>query len=442
MVFPREDTDPPKAKDLRIAILASYFDLSRDFALRYSGNDRYKNIQQTKICLVGAGALGSELFMQMAKSGIGNWSLIDEDVLLPHNLVRHQLDGDAVLQPKAAALSAKANALLRDNTFSTAIFENYFSKPGKAAIDAALQNASLIIDCSASIPLARHLAHRTDVKARKMSVFFNPMATALVILAEDAEGLYKLDELEFQYYRALTLIPALADHLAQPARMRYSNSCRDITILISPEYVGLLGAVATGAVKKLIGSGEPFIGIWSLDHSSFAVGHTAVPVQNIQKSVVGGWTVCVDEYVMGLIFAAREAKLPVETGGILIGGYDFERRMIYVVDTILSPKDSEEDQTSYVRGTDGVKEKLGEIALHTADHLKYVGEWHSHPENCSLDRSDYDELLFAGLEGEMGQAGYPPLMLIAGDDHYFQLYTELNKKPPGQMQTQNESALV
>jgi len=101
LVFPKVDSDPSKAAFIRISILSPYINISKDLALLYSGNKQYKEIQQTKICQIGTGALGSELFMNMAKSGLGTWSLIDEDIMLPHNLVRHQLDNNDILNSKS-----------------------------------------------------------------------------------------------------------------------------------------------------------------------------------------------------------------------------------------------------------------------------------------------------------------------------------------------------
>ena len=46
--------------------------------------------------LVGAGSLGSMVAAALARAGVGKFLLIDDDVLLPGNLVRHDLDWRAV----------------------------------------------------------------------------------------------------------------------------------------------------------------------------------------------------------------------------------------------------------------------------------------------------------------------------------------------------------
>jgi tRNA A37 threonylcarbamoyladenosine dehydratase len=42
----------------------------------------------------------------LARSGYGDWTIVDHDHMLPHNLVRHQLDSQALGLSKARALAA------------------------------------------------------------------------------------------------------------------------------------------------------------------------------------------------------------------------------------------------------------------------------------------------------------------------------------------------
>ena len=57
------------------------------------------------VTAVGAGALGSQVVANLVRSGFGQWTIIDGDVLLPHNLARHALFGFALGFPKAMVLA-------------------------------------------------------------------------------------------------------------------------------------------------------------------------------------------------------------------------------------------------------------------------------------------------------------------------------------------------
>lgn len=45
-----------------------------------------------KVCVVGCGSLGSKLAVSLARSGVGKFLLVDDDLMLPPNLVRNDLD--------------------------------------------------------------------------------------------------------------------------------------------------------------------------------------------------------------------------------------------------------------------------------------------------------------------------------------------------------------
>ena len=69
----------------------------------------------------------------------------------------------------------------------------------------------------------------------------------------------------------------------------------------------------------------------------------------------------------------RASKLPNETGGVLIGVYDLQRRSTYVVDTVPSPPDSGEWPTLYIRGSDGLMARIQELSEYSGSQLEYVG---------------------------------------------------------------------
>lgn len=423
LIFPYESANTDKAMLSRIGILTPYLQLSRDAAKIYSEYQPADN-SDISIAQIGIGALGSQLFMNLARTGFGQWKLIDSDVLLPHNTVRHYLSDVYVGQPKATALAHEGNSLLNQPNFVAGIWEDYLLPTDGKAMDQMLTEADIVLDVSTSIPVERSLSRRKDLRGHCISMFLNPSGTDLVVLAEDNKRQFPLDVLEFQYYRALLQYGSLKGHLQKTVVIRYSNSCRDITSRISQDSVGLHAAIGSKKLKKLVTSATPEISVFRTNDES-EVNVTNVPVSEYITVKRGEWEVYVDQWLIQILSEARLKKLPNETGGILIGGYDFERKRIYLVDSILSPKDSEETSQSYVRGIHGVKEILAQIDSDTAGHLVYAGEWHSHPEDCSVAMSDDDIILFQEIQVEMNAIGFPPLMLILGDNDYFQIYMKM-----------------
>ena len=410
-----------KAKTSPIDIFIPFCKLTKQDALFFSGseNDAQRDIVITQI---GTGALGSQLFINVAKTGWGNWKLVDDDVLLPHNSVRHALSSLYTGYPKSDSLAAEANAYFGSN-FVESTCENYLSPTSGSLLNDFLHKSDLILDVSTSIAVERDLADRKELKPRRVSMFLNPSGKDLIILAEDTARKFPLDILEFQYYRELNRSANLNEHLKGDRGVRYSNSCRDITTRIPQALVALHAAIAGAQLKKIAGDNAASIAIWQAN-DDLEVKKTQIQVEQFRVINKGVWTIYIDSFLIQKIAKARLGKLPNETGGILIGGYDFQRRKVYLVDTVLSPKDSDENPVSYVRGIEGLKKQLSDINTWTVGHLGYAGEWHSHPDGCSLSMSGYDIILFDEISREMSAIGLPPLMLIAGDNEKIALYIE------------------
>ena len=140
------------------------------------------------------------------------------------------------------------------------------------------------------------------------------------------------------------------------------------------------------------------------------------------KCQKGEWTLWTDRCFLDKVYAARIKKLPNETGGVLIGAYDMQRKIIYVVDYFLAPPDSEEWPTGFIRGYQGLNSRREEVKQITEGQLEYIGEWHSHPSGCNLNPSQDDRQVFDWLSKHMKTDGLPPLMLIVGDPGKYAFY--------------------
>jgi proteasome lid subunit RPN8/RPN11 len=127
------------------------------------------------------------------------------------------------------------------------------------------------------------------------------------------------------------------------------------------------------------------------------------------------WTVVTDTGLLARLSTIREEKLPNETGGVLLGSFDVERRIVYVADTIASPPDSDEWPFHYIRGCSGLRAEVEAMCNLTDGMLEYVGEWHSHPHGCGAAPSGDDRRVFSWISDNMALDGLPGVMMIAGD---------------------------
>ncbi len=386
--------------------------LSRPLAAQLNGCEQPDD---ARIALVGAGAVGSQLFDNLARAGFGTWAIVDKDHWLPHNFARSPLPGAAIGRAKATALAAHARQIIGDLVVFPVVADVLHPGQTAAALEAAFRNAHIILDTSASVAVARHLAREIASTARRISFFLNPSGTDAIMLVEDTARSLPLDHLEMEYYRALLHEPALTGHLEVVSEsIPYARACHDRTSRIPQDLVALHTATGSRALPRCLGSGEASITIWRATEAGEITRHT-VALSGCTVAVAGAWTLSISDAVLDTTRRARAAKGRNETGGVLVGAIDTSRNVIYVADALLSPPDSEEWPTSYIRGCEGLAARVGEIERTTLGMFGYIGEWHSHPPGHSCAPSDDDRCAFAWLTDEVARDGLPPLMLIVGD---------------------------
>ena len=123
--------------------------------------------QAKPVCLIGCGAIGSEIAMQLAKSGVHNLLLIDPDELRPENVMRHVCGMSDIGKPKVKALSERINMHLpqiqiqpEEKTFHDVLHESperfmdmglIISATGNTALERRLNQIQLEFDAFPSI---------------------------------------------------------------------------------------------------------------------------------------------------------------------------------------------------------------------------------------------------------------------------------------------------
>jgi hypothetical protein len=406
--------DTKRGQGVLIEVVSPYMDFSRKSAAAANGVAP----DERRVVAVGAGALGSQVIATLARSGFGFWTVVDEDDLLPHNLARHALPGEAVGCAKADAMAMYLNRMYADKSPAEGVAADVLS-PGKkkAVLEEKYADADVLLDVAASVPVARWLAVDAESAARRVSVFLNPQGTDLVVLAEGKDRTVTLDALEMQYYQAAATHAELGGHLASnDARLRYGRTCRDVTTAIPSHLVTMHAAIASQAIRRALTSDNASVRVWRADAESLAVTPVEVEVATVHRQQLGEWTLVIDDRLASKLANLRIAKLPNETGGVLIGAYDLTRRIVYVVDTVASPPDSAEWPTLYIRGSEGLLDQVREFSSGSGGQLEYVGEWHSHPDGCPTLPSSDDLIVFSWLTEHMDAAGLPALMAIVGEN--------------------------
>jgi integrative and conjugative element protein (TIGR02256 family) len=365
------------------------------------------------VTLIGAGAIGSHLIELMRRDGFGTWTVVDNDAFLPHNVQRHRAPEAVVGAPKAKITAAMVDSAVGASNETKAICANVLAADSDC--EASLKAAALIIDASASVPVARFLSDRSDISAPRLSVFFNTVGSDVVLLAESARRSVMLDALEAQYYRAILEMPSLSNHISASGNSyQYAVACRSVSFQMPEHRVSMLTGAIAGEIRRHLAFDDATISIWSA-HDESGLSRHSVPVLPVERRTRGGWQIIIDQGIIQLAKELREKALPSETGGILLGTIDIPRQQICIVRLVPAPSDSFGSRQGFERGTKNLAAIVADASRRTAGQVEYVGEWHSHPKGARPlpSDTDIDQLCWLGIERTIEEL--PALMMIVGD---------------------------
>jgi integrative and conjugative element protein (TIGR02256 family) len=364
--------------------------------------------------LIGAGSLGSAMLNLWARSGWGRWTVIDKDHIKPHNLSRHVAFAQHIGEPKAT-VAADLHAAATHGATELIALNADASDFAQEAITHAVTATKLVVDASTTLEYPR-AASAVDAFARHISVFITPNGNASVLLAEDAKRLIRLRTLEAQYYRALIQNNWGEHHLAGNASSFWSGaSCRDISMVMP--YSRIMGQASTLAeqVPLAAASEEAMIRVWQRDPVQGGVKVHDVLALSERRMALGEFDLFIDAGVEQQLRDLRAKGFPSETGGVLLGYYDFNIGAVMIVAGLRAPPDSKCSPASFERGIVGLAEAVNEASKRTAGIVGYIGEWHSHPSGHSASPSRDDLVQLVHLALGMADEGLPGIQLIVGE---------------------------
>ena len=122
-------------------------------------DEGHKALRDRKVSIIGCGSVGSKIATMLARSGVGKFLLVDDDVLLPDNFVRHDLDWREAGTHKADSLARRIQLV---NPIAVCEkrkhrFGGQEASGGVETLIESLGESDLIVDCTADASVFNYL---------------------------------------------------------------------------------------------------------------------------------------------------------------------------------------------------------------------------------------------------------------------------------------------
>lgn len=370
----------------------------------------------SKVAIIGLGTLGSALADHFVREGVTEeLVIIDFDSLFPHNIGRHILPANKVMTSKVKSIKDLYTGIYDQKI--TALEGNYLalSKHDQERLNDGTQ---LIIDVSTSVAVERSLAHKQGT-FRRCTSFLNPKGDDLVLLMEDTARTHRLDLLEMDYYRNLIEDQRFEHHLDQTGKARTNTfSCREESVILNYENVRVLAAILSQQIRKRFLDEKELLNVWHFSIEEGTVEIHPMSVSTWSHYSSSNVTVFLSSVVEAKMKRMYEASPHEETGGCLFGSYDRDSGVVYVYYMIEAPEDSIHTPVSFVRGFGGLTDEYERITTLTYHQVRYLGEWHSHP-NMPNRPSTTDDEQFEEMSAEQQGQDLPFIQIIYGNNGLF-----------------------
>lgn len=406
------------AQDKIQAISLSPCPVNRDFdpdmAARLAGRVNYSMYYAL---LVGAGAVGSLVIESLYREGRFRLTIVDNDILLPHNLSRHSLGWFDIGHPKAQMLAEHLYEIMPVLQRPNYHIKNILSSACDNSLLSDIKSSDVIFDATASIAASRCICE-LDSDARRVCFFYNPSGTAAAILVEDEKRSVDLRCLEAFLYAQVLATKDIKDFWNVPVEMLpYAGDCRAVTTRLAASQVQILSGLIARDIGRLLDQPAAKVVLWSTaEDGSFNKNEKNPEQPFVALNQDGGWQVRILAHVKQQILARRMECFPNETGGSLLGIVDLLRKRVEILDIIPPPKDSIASPEGFTRGVSGLHDLVMDAIARCNNEIRYIGEWHSHPPNMRSRPSVIDVAQLSFLTSTLAEDGYPGVQIIAGAD--------------------------
>jgi len=364
------------------------------------------------IVLIGAGALGSTVAENLVRAGCQQLTIVDNDTYEIGNVARHTLTIDEVGRNKATAIADRLESIAP----YAQIFDVDSAFPPSGELPEPIREAEVVIDCTASGGVRRALdAIRWNHPVVFCSAAMGRRANRLFCFTAYSHTFPYSDYNEaFDPWRLQEQIEWDEDEDAIPERVGCWHPASVIRTDRVMTWAGTVTRLLDQATALSLRENHFTVLETGSDDELPTISQATPPFQDgtIWRAPESPITVQIPATCLEAMYDRCQKEHPCETGGILAGTDRLDGPAL-VVNARDPPRDSIQEPTRFLRGTDKVEEWLKDARESTG--IDYLGEWHYHP-GASPDISRDDRTAMNDIANDDGYDCPHPLLFIVGQD--------------------------
>jgi hypothetical protein len=406
---------------------------------RTSGDDPAAPVNRWT--LIGCGSVGSKLAVHMARAGRAPTTLLDSDMIEPHNFARHAavpFDGERqglYLIPKTYAVAELTGSLGPEPTCLGQDALSYLLDPEGRTLLAPPGTTMIVNTTGAAVVRESYAHHAWSDRPRIAEACLLGAGKAALLAVEGENQNPNASDLMAEAYHLLRDMPDLAATIfsTEAEAIQIGQGCSAVSFALSDAQLSALTASMAMKLANWDSAGLPPQGqllLGELGADGLSQSWSAIDVEP--------WLLVPGEADRPAIrisprvdreICADVAKWPgVETGGILVGRFSPIGNCFQIVGTLPAPEDSTRSPAEFVLGTKGLAAQIKALNASTRGTLQILGTWHSHL--VPSGPSSKDRMTGAVLAAT--QLG-PLLMLIHTPDGYAALTVEAFDDEPADL---------
>lgn len=349
-----------------------------------------QKLVDSRILIIGCGALGSSLAETLVRGGCKNISIDDFDYVASGNLCRSKYN--------LYNLNRRKIESLKGNLINISPYVNIFNIPLKlnhySDMESWLSKSiDYVFDCSTDAEVTYSLDH-INFSGKVFSLSITNHAKELVCVSgkeitKTSNHLYEyLGNEEPSFYEGTGC--------GYPT---FNANFNDINSLLNPALMNISSQIEANSIPdNFVIRKKDIYGFKQIEIEGFFSSFESSTNNHLYIS----------NQTLGKIRLELLKHYPKEFGGVFVG---FKKEGLIVIEDVLIPDDFVNGKTEFVRHPGTLNDRLAKIFKETNGKTTYLGEWHSHP-NASATPSSTDEKAMKEIAENIKIGNLNPVLMI------------------------------